>query len=329
MNPVCKELKLILSNICKDGNCSSILLSGGLDSSILAFHLKPNSAITLVIDNKSTDHYYSSLIAKKFSINHLIITKTYSEILIYIEQLIQDFKTFDPIFLRNSVVQLISIETAYKENIKSLYLGDGADELFAGYNFLQQYINTPSIIKKKIRHMTDNMDFFSKKISSKFGIRVLLPFLNKQIIELSKKIEIDQKISQYNGSIYGKFFLRKCYEDELGTEIVWRKKEAMEEGSGVTNLGEYINNKLDDNLFSIGVEKSKEEGVVIRDKEHLFFYKLYRKYYKPPKEELIKIIPNKSDCKICPFCHSIIALEGSYCKICGGYSHQQKTHVTR
>ncbi|MDQ4074582.1 MAG: asparagine synthase-related protein [Thermoproteota archaeon] len=294
-----------------------------MDSSILAFHLRPINAITLAIDNKSTDHYYSSLIAKKFSINHLIITKTYSEILTYIEQLIQDFKTFDPIFLKNSVVQLIAIETAYKKNIKSLCLGDGADELFAGYNFLQKYINTPSIIEKKISYMTDNMDFFSKKISSKFGIKVLLPFVNNQVIELSKKIKTDQKISQYNGTVYGKFFLRKCYEDELGMKIVWRKKAALEEGSGVTNLGEYINNKLDDNLFSIGVEKSKEEGVAIRDKEHLFFYKLYRKYYQPPKKEFKKNNPKKSDCKICTFCHSISSLNSSYCKICGCYTNQQ------
>jgi asparagine synthase (glutamine-hydrolysing) len=320
LNSVCKELKTTLSNICKNENCNCILLSGGLDSSILAFHIKPIIAITFVIDNKSTDHYYSSLLAKRFNIDHLIITKTYTETLKYIEQLIKEFKTFDPIFLKNSVVQLIAIKTAYEKNIKSLCLGDGADELFAGYNFLQKYINDPSIIEKKISHMTDNMNFISKEISSKFGISVLLPFLDERVIELSRKIPIDQKISQYKGTLYGKFLLRKCYEEELGTEIVWRRKAALEEGAGVTSLGKYLNNKINDNQFSNGVNKSKEEGVVIRNKEHLYFYTIYRKYYESPKTELINALPKKSNSRRCHFCYSLFTSSETYCKICGGYT---------
>ena len=36
----------------------------------------------------------------------------------------------------------------------------------------------------------------------------------------------------------GKFFLRKCYENILGKEVVWRKKMALQDGSGVTYAGE-------------------------------------------------------------------------------------------
>ena len=215
------------------------MLSGGLDSSIIAYHTRPRDSITITIDRDSPDYFYSSLIVKKkYSINHHKIIVSFEEILTNIEELVKDFKTFDPIFLKNSVVQLMGFKTAKDLKINSLVLGDGADELFAGYNFLllNQYVNHPKKINQKINSIIKNMDFISLKLAKKIGLKIFLPFLEKEIVDFSYNITLDDKISKYNGIYYGKFFLRKCYEDILGKEIVWRKKTALEIGSGVTNL---------------------------------------------------------------------------------------------
>ncbi len=295
-----------------------ILLSGGLDSSILAYHIKPKYSITIAIDKDSPDYFYSSLIAKKkYSFNHYRIIISYKEVLANIEELIEEFKTFDPIFLKNSVVQSIGFKIAKKIKINSLVIGDGADELFAGYNFLHKYIEEPQKLNEKINSIIQNMDFFSIKISNKIGLKIFLPFLQKEIVEFSNKISLKEKISQYNGIFYGKFFLRKCYEDILGKEIVWRRKNALEYGSGVTNLKYYIENHiLTDSDYIVEEEKAKLEGVVIRDKEHLHFYKIYRRFFRPPREDKhneLNII------KLCPYCKSIFPWKGNFCKVCGAF----------
>ncbi len=299
-----------------------ILLSGGLDSSILAYHARPKDSITIIVDKNSPDYFYSSLIAKKkYSINHHKIITSFKEILSNIEELIRDFKTFDPIFLKNSVVQLIGFKTAKKLKINSLVIGDGADELFAGYNFLHQYINEPNKINQKIDSIIKNMDFISIKLAKKLGLKIFLPFLEKEIVEFSHNITFEEKISNFNGKLYGKFFLRKCYEDILGKEIVWRKKTALENGSGVTNLQYYIETNVVTDYDCIKeIKKAKvEEGVEIRNTEHLHFYKIYRKFFRPPIEEKSTINNNKIQIEKCPHCNTLFIWDGNFCKICGAF----------
>lgn len=318
MESICCEFKKILSNICAKEDHDGILLSGGLDSSILAYHIKPKYSITISVDKESPDYFYSSLIAKKkYSINHYMINISYKEVLTNIEELIEEFKTFDPIFLKNSVVQSIGFKIAKEMNINSLVIGDGADELFAGYNFLLKYTEEPEKLDKKINSLIQNMDFFSVRFSNKLGLKIFLPFLQKEIVDFSQKITNKEKISKKDGTFYGKFFLRKCYEDILGKEIVWREKNALEKGSGVTNLKYHIeNNIITDSEYIVEGEKANSEGVEIRNKEHLYFYKIYRKFFRPPRDDT----PNESNTiKECPFCKSIFSWKGNFCKICGGY----------
>lgn len=318
LESTCCEFKKILTDICAKGDHDGILLSGGLDSSILAYHIKPKYSITISIDKESPDYFYSALIAKKkYSTNHQMINISYTEILTNIEELIEEFKTFDPIFLKNSVVQLIGLKIAKEMNINSLVIGDGADELFAGYNFLHKFAEEPEKLNKKLNSIIQNMDFFSVKYSNKLGLKIFLPFLHKEISEFSQKISMKEKISKKDGTFYGKFFLRKCYEEILGKEIVWREKNALEKGSGVTDLKYYIeNNMITDSEYIVEREIAKSEGVRIRNKEHLYFYKIYRKFFRPPRED---ISTESNTIKECPSCKSIFAWKGNFCKVCGEY----------
>jgi asparagine synthase (glutamine-hydrolysing) len=162
------------------------------------------------------------------------------------------------------------------------------------------------------------MDFFSIKLAKKINLKIFLPFLEQEIVDFSNKIALDDKISKYNEIFYGKFFLRRCYEDILGKEIVWRKKTALENGSGVTNLNYYIeNNLVTDYDYLKEKEKAKlEEGIEIRNKEHLYFYKIYRNFYRPPLQENSAL---EIDIKKCSYCNSIFKWNGNFCKVCGAF----------
>lgn len=166
------------------------------------------------------------------------------------------------------------------------------------------------------------MDFFSKKISEIVKIKIFLPFLEKEILSYEKNLKIGDKISTYKEQAYGKFFLRVCYENVLGKEIVWREKNALEQGSGTSNIFRYIDKELiDDEYFKTEVKRiKKEDKVMLRDKEHLYYYNYYRNIFEPPFKDVEKRNNEKELGKrICPYCNTVFIWFGNYCKLCGSY----------
>lgn len=316
MSQKCKEFKSLFQNICEKDVHDSILLSGGLDSSILFCYLRPKNAITISIDAYSSDYHYSSSLSNKYPVYHHIYFPTMKDIFENIKELIKDYKTFDPIFLKNTVVQLLGFKEAAKLKSRSLILGDGADELFGGYNFLQNYVKKPEILKSKMDSLLSSMEFASYELSKKYTFNIFTPFLDKKIINFATRLSLNEKISFHNNKIYGKYFLRTCFSNMLGEKIAWREKEALEKGSGIKKIVSYLNLHLKDEEFINGIEKAKTEGVLIRNKEHLFYYKLYRNFFDPPGKDTL----NQNLClRKCHSCNSIFVGNGSFCKICGAY----------
>ena len=316
MLDICIEFKELLKHACEKFHGESILLSGGLDSSILLNYMYPREAITISIDRYSSDYLYSIFVAKKYAINHNIVMPSFKIILENLDELVRDFRTFDPIFLRNSLVQLLGFKEAKRLKIKAIILGDGADELFGGYNFLAKYLQSPEILQSKLKNMVQNMEFVSCSFSKKYEIGIITPFLDETIIEFSQSLSINEKIAMHNSIIYGKFFLRSCFGEILGDEIAWRRKEALESGSGINKIVSYLEDFITDPDFIEGYKRAQNEGVLIRTKEHLFYYQTFRKFFDPP----IRQICNKSEeMKRCPSCNTTFCQKRTFCKTCGAY----------
>jgi len=312
----CEKFRFLLDKVCKTIPVESILLSGGLDSSILLFYTKPRNAITIAIDSTSNDYKYSSLIASKFGLSHNIYQPDNHMIYECINELIADFKTFDPIFLRNMVIQLIGFQKALELGHKSVIIGDGADELFGGYNFLQRYHKDPIILESKLQHLIQNMNFVSKNLARKYHLEAFTPFLYDDIIEFAKALPAREKIADHNGVIFGKFFLRKCFENILGDSIAWRKKEALETGSGMSHFSSEFSRRISDQDFLYACKLAKKDMVTIKNKEHLYYYQTYRKYYPAPVNDPAN---QNLDCRNCYSCNSSFIWSGSFCKVCGAY----------
>ena len=139
MDNLSKDLYKILDDSCNSCKSNLIALSGGLDSSIIAYflkHRKPKTIAIIAEDFVSTDLTYCQRIAKEIDLPLVIHHVKTTMILEAVEETIRILKNFNDIEIRNNVVMYLAIKWAKDNGESSIITGDGADELFAGYSFL-------------------------------------------------------------------------------------------------------------------------------------------------------------------------------------------------
>jgi len=300
-----RRLKKIVSKYLDN----SLLLSGGLDSSILCYLMRPKLSIVTSLGPNSHDLKFAKSIAKKYSHNHVECVVDFEEILEIIPNIIKTFKTFDPVEIRNSSVIFFGMREAKHHGYDDIVTGDGADELFAGYNYLQRYFTDLRKLDEILIELWKIMRFSSRKIGETLGMTVNTPYLENPLYDLATSIDINEKVGEYRSKKWGKFILRKAFEKELGANV-WRNKMALEEGSGF----EEISNKfdlIDDEEFEKESKIVALDNVIVRDKEHLYYYKLYRSFFGCPAKESCNSLR-------CSFCNSCLSYP-RYCYTCGAF----------
>jgi asparagine synthase (glutamine-hydrolysing) len=233
-----------------------------------------------------------------------------------VEQVIQIFRTFDPIEIRNSAVALAGIEWAKSDGYSSVMTGDGGDELFAGYNYFSRYYSDMQRFDSELRRLWQIMHFSSRKLGEYTGIEVKTPFLDEKFASFAKLISVNDKVGEHDGKKWGKFILRKCFEPALGS-LVWRPKLAQEQGAATDRYQQYIEEMIDNLTFTNKKRIAQEqESVRIRSKEHLHYYAIFRSYFPPPKEEEEEDHTCRSRCSDCRGC---IAPDARFCRKCGAF----------
>jgi len=305
---------MLVSNSVHALKSDGIALSGGLDSSILAscLHDKKTRAFAMVAkDFASPDLVHAQLVAKKYDLKLDVIAVDIKDLLTAAADTIKILKVFNPIEIRNNVVVYLTMKFAKKSGCDSIMTGDGADELFAGYNFFKRM--SPKELQKDLERIWGVMHFPSREISRSLGITLNTPFLDDTVSAYAKKIAPDLKIREENGKKYGKWILRKAFEDSLPGSIAWRDKDAMQDGSGTAGLTSFLDGIIPDDIFDTKSRHYEEkEQVKLLSKESLYYYEIYRKYFD---------IPNtlgKSDLK-CPNCNFALHPGAHFCRMCGSY----------
>ena len=312
MEDISKKLYQILEESCNSCQSNLISLSGGLDSSIITYFLRKrdlNSVAIISEDFVSTDLTYCQMISKEMKIPLSIYNVSTSTILEAIENTIKILKNFNDIEIRNNVVMYLAIKWAKENDQKSIITGDGADELFAGYNFL---VNKPeNELDAEIKRVCSIMHFPTQKIGKELGVKIESPFLNQKIIELSNQIPSNLKIKEEKGKRYGKWILRKTFEKHIPLQIAWRRKSPMQEGAGTSGLTNLFESIISEETY---VEKKltveKNDGVVIRSRESMYYYEIFKKLYGSP-------VNNNAEHK-CPYCKHEVN-NSKFCRMCGAF----------
>jgi asparagine synthase (glutamine-hydrolysing) len=231
------------------------------------------------------------------------------EVLDSINETIRILGNFNDIEIRNSIVPYIYLSSLKKEGVDSIITGDGADEVFAGYNFLLK--KSDEELEQELKRIKKIMHFPSKDIGKALNMKVETPFLGKKVIEFSENISISDKINLKENKKFGKWILRKTFENDLPRNIIWREKSPMQDGSGTSNLTSLFNTIITDEIFSQKKTKILEEdGVYIRTKESLHYYECFRKS---------NSITSSSSDKKCPDCNYDMKIDSRFCRMCGKF----------
>ncbi len=112
-------------------------LSGGIDSSIvtgIASKMVPslNTFSVGYSDNKFYDEtYYANIVAKKFGTNHTVFSLNNNDLL---DKVFDVLDYFDEPFADSSALPVYILSQKTKQHVTVALSGDGADEVFAGYN---------------------------------------------------------------------------------------------------------------------------------------------------------------------------------------------------
>jgi len=308
-----ENVRTLLEEITIQCDANWIAFSGGLDSSILGQMKKDHdlNALTIIAkDFIGTDLSYSQIVGKHIGIPLELKYVSIVEMLGAIKGTIRILKNFNDIEIRNSIVSYIYLNALKKKNVTKIITGDGADEIFAGYNFLVKKDHDE--LQKELKRIKKIMHFTSQKIADEFGISVQMPFIDERVIKFVETLPVNLLVNQKNGIKFGKWILRKAFENDLPSSIIWREKTPMQEGSGTVGLTKMFDSVITDDMFKEKTKKIKnDDNIIIRTKESLHYYELYKENFR---------IPECQDRKnLCSDCNAEIVSNSKFCRMCGKF----------
>lgn len=225
--------KAILSAIYSTKNKEIALgFSGGLDSSLIAFLLSKENKVQLYTCGLKNS--YDIITAEETA---KILSLPLKKILLSEKEIKEETENLSEIINCKEIL-ILSFElplyfVAKECNEKIIATGQGADEMFGGYVRYLSMQNLEKELNKDIENLLNVGVEREKKIAEHFGKELSLPFLNKEIVKIAKKVPIEFKVK--NGK--RKIILREVAKTlGLKNEIAEREKKAVQYGSGIFKI---------------------------------------------------------------------------------------------
>lgn len=294
-----------------------ILLSGGLDTSVLsviaARQRRTLRAVSVSVAGVvSPDEPFAKMVADRCEFGLRVLRPSLADLIAAMPAVMRVLGGFDPMELRNSAVTWVALEGARKEGIAAVMTGDAADELFAGYSYIT---NMPAEqVRPYLDFLNGVMRFSSQPMGASLGVQAELPYLDPTVRDFALTMSRDDLIVERYGQRFGKKILRETFAHLLPEDITWRVKTPIEYGSGSRALQSYVTASISDDEFEEArFRANADDGVSLRDKEQLFYYRIYRTILPAPHEQ-------RGGAKRCTACHGAVErIEQKYCRVCGAY----------
>lgn len=316
-SPAAVCLRELLEHTVERSAADGILLSGGLDTSVLSAiaarqQRKLRAVCVSVASATNPDESFAKMMAQRCGFALRIIRPSLTELVAIMPTIMRVLGGFDPMELRNSAVVWIALLAAKEEGIAAVLTGDAADELFAGYSYIISM--PPEQVRPYLNFLNRIMRFSSQLMGASLSVETHLPYLDPAVRQFALTLSRDDLIAARDSRQFGKKVLRDAFVDLLPQEIAWRVKTPIEYGSGSHALREFVTDSVSDEEFEAGRSRIVEEdGVSLRDKEQFFYYRMYRTISPPPQEQT-------GGAKRCTACGGAVErADQKYCRVCGAY----------
>lgn len=280
-----------------------VLLSGGLDSSLIASITsrllegtgQDLHSFSIGLDASAPDLVAAKKVADFIDSTHHEIHFTVAQGIEILDQLIWHLETYDVTSIRASTPMYFLSKAITEKGIKMVLSGEGADEIFGGYLYFR---NAPSVVDFQKETIERVQKLFTAdllradKSTMAHGLEARVPFLDKAFLELTIKIQPEEKLPKTHMGIE-KYILRKAFDTPekpyLPEEILWRQKEQFSDGVGynwIDTLIEYCSSQVSDADFDKAKELFPYNTPVT--KEAFFYRQIFHKHF--PQESAAQTV---------------------------------------
>lgn len=264
-----------------------VLLSGGLDSSVISAITKKFAARRIETDDEaeawwpqlhsfaigfegSPDLKAAKKVADHIGTVHHEIHISIQEGIDAVRDVIYYLETYDVTTVRASTPMYLMARVIKSMGVKMVLSGEGADEVFGGYLYFHKAPGPREFHEETIRKISKLYLYDclrANKSLAAWGVECRVPFLDKEFLDTAMRINPVDKMAG-NGRME-KWIIRKAFEDYLPEEIVWRQKEQFSDGVGynwIDTLREITSAEVTDDMmasaafrFPVNTPKNKEE----------------------------------------------------------------------
>lgn len=240
-----------------------VLLSGGLDSSIVAACAARFARHRVEDDDRSEawwprlhsfaiglegspDLAAAARVAAHLGTAHHGFTFTFEEGLDALPDVIRHIETYDVTTIRASTPMFLLARRIRAMGVKMVLSGEGADEVFGGYLYFHrapdpEAFHDETVRKVEALHQFDCLR--ANKSMAAWGVEARVPFLDLEFLDLAMSIDPARRMPAVAPELgrdpatggpvrIEKALLRRAFEGVLPPEILWRQKEQFSDGVG-------------------------------------------------------------------------------------------------
>jgi asparagine synthase (glutamine-hydrolysing) len=305
----------------------ALLLSGGIDSSVLAALDPKTPAITVVLEGQGVDLRHAQEVTEYLGTPWYPIEITRVHALQDLREIMQLTGSYDPA-INNDIPVYEGLKYAASRGYRTIRTGDAADTLFTGYSYLQQEgINT----REYLQGLIPQIRLASSRVGREMGMKMSYPYLYEEVLDFAQFLNPEDNTAllpfgagdytqlsdptQAIVSTWGKIPLRNAAYGLLPNEIIWRIKTDLQFGSGADTIENY----LEDTVTVDEVEEMKRSGKKFWNKYHGKLYLMYQDMGLQPT-------PPQGGEYSCPWCGGGILEGRGHCHTCG--YHKSVENIT-
>ena len=260
-----------------------VSLSGGLDSSIVSAlareEVEQLHSFVVGVEG-SPDLAAAQQMAEYLDTIHHEYVYTTQDMVEALPNVLYHLESFDPALVRSAIPNYFLAKLA-SEHVKVILTGEGADEVFAGYDYLAKY-DSPDDLQNEMIHITNALHNTNlqraDRMSMAFGLEARVPFLGVESVSLAMGIPPSWKLHEDRAP---KALLRHAFSEDLPDEIVNRPKAKFSKGAGSSELIlQQALDEISDTEFSSERQRLKDDwDYTLQNKEALYYYRVLRGFY--------------------------------------------------